>query len=67
MSSWQDPDADPALSPWFTPRQTGTRVVPAPAVDIQTPIFNRMVTEFGDPFSALGPTRARYAPRTAGA
>ncbi|MGX4733193.1 hypothetical protein [Kitasatospora griseola] len=67
MSSSQEPEADLLPSPWFTPPQTGTRTAPAPVVDTQTPIFNRMVTEFGDPFSTLGPTRARYAPRTTAA
>ncbi|MGW4694857.1 hypothetical protein ACWEO1_21065 [Kitasatospora cineracea] len=65
MSTPNAPGTDLSPSPWFNANRTGTRTVPATPAEAPTPIYARMVTEFGDPFSALGPTRARYARQTA--
>ncbi|QKW22304.1 hypothetical protein HUT16_27385 [Kitasatospora sp. NA04385] len=64
MSSPNVPGPEPQPSPWFATNRAVTRTVPATPAEAPTPIYTRMVTEFGDPFSALGPTRARWAPRT---
>ncbi|WP_327074451.1 hypothetical protein OG196_31925 [Kitasatospora purpeofusca] len=68
-----DPAAEVPPSPWFRTRPALAAVPPsataaasmsAPAAGVHppdsgTPIYDSLVVAFGDPFSRLGPTRAR--------
>ncbi|MFI6447828.1 hypothetical protein [Kitasatospora sp. NPDC050543] len=76
-----EPVADAQSSPWFASQPVLSPVPPgAPVVvpvraptatansarDAGTPIYDGLVAAFGDPFSRLGPTRARLARPAAG-